>query len=591
MQLTQLILTHFRSFRGTTLSFTAPRILIAGRNGTGKTTVADAIRWVLTGVCRGTDGRGAGADVLIPQGQNEADITLHLDAIGTVRRRVTAKGGGSFAVEGFSGPSSSQEAALHHTLNVTREMLIAVLDSDRFLRLPHAEAKALLLKALNIRIPVGDTAYDLEELDQRYKQAFEDRKIAKRALSQIPAPQKPTSQLPSLEAIRAQLQTLRADLGQIRQSLGGTLAMKQNLGQDSERLERIIVAPLPADISGELENVRGQVGRMTIEPQAPSPKPGDPARLRFCRDTIDALGAHDPAKGCVLDGEVPCRTPSELFRGRIGALGAEASQLASLLTPAVAQPSPRESLLKQLRAMEQQHAARQAVLDTRQKAESRLAQINQDLGRLPDTKAQETQIQTLTGRIVTGEQMERLAIAHEQALDLYEKAVKDRKGYQADVERLETLVEQLGPNGARVPALAAAVNRFQAAVAPYLTPFGWTLTVQVEPWGIWLNERPVETFSRSEQYRIGVAIQLALTELAGIGFAIVDETDLLDVENRALFSGLLIHAPTTQVIVIGTRELGQPLPRGDGILAYRLGTVKDRTAVLEMAGAITVGVA
>ena len=579
MHLTQLILTHFRSFRGTTLSFTAPRILIAGRNGTGKTSVADAIRWVLTGVCRGTDGRGAGADVLIPHGQNEADVSLCVDGIGTVRRRVTAKGGGLFSVEGFSGPSSSQEAALHHTLKVTREMLIAVLDSDRFLKLPHAEAKALLLKALNIRIPVGDAAYDLEDLEQRYKQAFEDRKIAKRALGQIPAPQKPTSTLPSLEAIRAQLQTLRTDLGQIRQSLGGTLAMKQNLGQESERLERIIVAPLPADISGELEKVRDQVGRMAIETQVAPPKPGDPARLRFCRDTIDALGAHNPSNGCVLDGEVPCRTPSELFRGRIGALEAEASGL----TPAAptATVSPRESLLKQLRAMEQQHATRQAVLDTRQKAETRLAQIGQDLGRLPDTKAQEAQIQTLTGRIVAGEQMERQAIAHEQALGLYEKAAKDRKGYQVDVERLETLVEQLGPNGARVPALAAAVNRFQAAVAPYLTPFGWTLTVQVEPWGIWVNERPVETFSRSEQYRIGVAIQLTLTELTGIGFAIVDETDLLDIENRALFSGLLIHAPTTQVIVIGTRELGQPLPQGDSLIAYRLGVVKDRTAIVE----------
>ena len=86
MRLTNIELTNFRSFRGTTVSCAASRVVVAGRNGVGKTTVADAIRWVLIGSCRGTDARGAGAEHLIPQGESVADVSIGLDGIGRVTR-------------------------------------------------------------------------------------------------------------------------------------------------------------------------------------------------------------------------------------------------------------------------------------------------------------------------------------------------------------------------------------------------------------------------------------------------------------------------------------------------------------------------
>ena len=52
MKLTQIDLTSFRSFQGMGLSLAANRVLIGGLNGTGKTSIRDAIAWTLLG--RGT---------------------------------------------------------------------------------------------------------------------------------------------------------------------------------------------------------------------------------------------------------------------------------------------------------------------------------------------------------------------------------------------------------------------------------------------------------------------------------------------------------------------------------------------------------
>ena len=65
MKLTQVELTSFRSYAGVTLDLNAPRVLIAGLNGVGKSSLRDAIAFCLLGHCRGTDARGAGADILI----------------------------------------------------------------------------------------------------------------------------------------------------------------------------------------------------------------------------------------------------------------------------------------------------------------------------------------------------------------------------------------------------------------------------------------------------------------------------------------------------------------------------------------------
>ena len=74
----RLHLTAFRSFADAALTFTEIRTLIVGRNATGKSTIADAIAWCLTGRCRGLDGAGRGVSALIRSGSSTMRVAVDL---------------------------------------------------------------------------------------------------------------------------------------------------------------------------------------------------------------------------------------------------------------------------------------------------------------------------------------------------------------------------------------------------------------------------------------------------------------------------------------------------------------------------------
>jgi hypothetical protein len=138
-----------------------------------------------------------------------------------------------------------------------------------------------------------------------------------------------------------------------------------------------------------------------------------------------------------------------------------------------------------------------------------------------------------------------------------------------------------------VQALATALGPFQTTVNETLSGFGWTVTFQVDPWQVQVNGRAVDTYSRSEQHRIGIALQMAIAQMSGLGFAVVDELDMMTAGNRELMGRVLYNSKLDQVIVLSSREPETPLPdaiRIPGMIAIRLGSADGRSVVLEQVG-------
>lgn len=592
MKLSHLTLTSFRSFVGMELPLDAPRVLIAGLNGSGKTTVANAIRWALTGHCDGTDARGAGAEILIPDGAQRAEVGLALDGIGTLTRSYAEHGGGTFAVDAFTGTSQIQQQALYIKLNTTPEFLDAVLDTGIFLDLNHVAAKALVLSLLGVKVqPYGaeGPSWTLDELDQRYKQAFEERKVAKKVLAGMTVPPPPTGQMPSVQAIEDQLAKLRTSLGALREAVGSIAGRRKALEQERNRQSAQPEDGPPDDVSEKIAELQAKLTELEAAAvpavDAVAPAKGDPQRLTFLRSSVEMIQRHLPKNGCVLDREIPCKTAAAAFTDRLKVLTDELKALDPKPAAAQQAESPLTVARRQLRAFEQQQAERFAELARREEAARRVAAIEQELAGLAITATQDAEIQTLEGRITKGEQLLKDARAHWAAVEAAKTAAAARQAQEAEVARLEALVEELGPNGVRVQALADALGRFEAAVNPYIEPFGWRVSFKVEPWEVFVNGRPAESYSRSERYRIGIALQMGIAMLSGLKFAVIDEMDMLDVANRGLVTKMLLQAPLDQILILGTREAAQALPTVPGVLCYRLVKQGDRSDVAERTAA------
>ena len=604
MRIEKLSLSSFRSFHNIDLPTHAPRVLIAGVNGTGKTSIREALKWVLTGRCQGTDGKGAGVEVLTPFGMVLPVVEASVELAGIGRASRTAKAAvHSFAVSGFTGTLQTQQTALYAKLETTPAFLDAVLDTETFLRLHHAEAKALVLNLLNVQIALGDDpdspVYSLAELDQLYENAFEDRKLAKRLLVQNGMPPKPSEDArPSVAAVEDQLKKLQADLETLSQGIGESAGRRAILQRDQQILH---MPPIRRPAMGSYGSLEAVMDRRTeleerlaiLEERAndvvpAAPAPGQPVDVTFLKRREDALAAHKPSKGCVLDATVPCKTPKLEFTKAMRAIEAE------LATRPAAPPStesPLVAIRKEIANLTELEMAVAKWESDEALRQGKLAMVEKELAALPDTSAQEAQIATLKARIAKGEQLRRETQAHAQATVVYERAVAAREEQRAEVDRLELLVGTLGPNGVRVKALEQAIGKFSTHVNAYTDRFGWHLTFALDPWTVLANDRPVETYSRSEQFRIGIALQLAIAALSGLGFAVIDEFDMLSIENRSLVTQMVMQAPLDQVFVIGTREPGTPLPNTDAVLAYRLGTKDGRTVVIERSGSTSLGTA
>lgn len=587
MKITALDLTAFRSFQNLSISTDAPRVIIGGGNGTGKSSLRDAIRWTLTGKCSVTDGRGVGSELLQPVGADHVAAAVNIEHLGWVSRtRLTDGGQQTFSVEGLKGDASAQQQALFYKLQTQPEYLDAVLETEHFLRLDHADAKRLLLSLLDVKVTVGSVEYTLDELEAAYKGAYEDRKLAKAVLKTCHVPEKPVGDFPPVDQIEDLLGKLRGELTQAA-GTAGEIAGKRKAIETRIAAVKGLIKPVPDDegtdaVARLTEQVRALEAETDIAEAMPTvapakaPKKGDPQRVIWLRQTIEQIQDHQPTKGCVLARQVPCLTHRNKFLSEQKALQAELDTLQEP-EPAVEAPrqNPRLEELKAareaLKVAEAIESRVQAIVAHNATQTAQIASLEAELADLPEgTVGDSGVVATLQARIGKGELMLKHAREYWTRKVDYDKAVKTNETQAQEVDRLEALVEELGPKGARVQALADAVERFQAAVNAVTGLWGWTVTFSVDPWAVIVNGRKLQTYSESEQFRIGIAIQLAVAVVSGVGFAIIDRIDMLDAANRAKVGQMLTDAPVEQIFMLATREPNVELPPNDGErIAYR----------------------
>ncbi len=92
---------------------------------------------------------------------------------------------------------------------------------------------------------------------------------------------------------------------------------------------------------------------------------------------------------------------------------------------------------------------------------------------------------------------------------------------------------------------------------------------------------PLKQQSKSEQFRLGIAFQIAVAAVTGIRFTVIDSADILDKERRKMLTRLLLTSELDQAIVLATSEEAPPSTVPDGVKFLDLGEgLKPSEAVL-----------
>lgn len=583
MKIRTLTLQSFRSYEGVTLNTDAARVLVAGVNGAGKSSIQEAIRWLVTNRCAVTDLRGSGVEHLQPNGASIVHVSGVVDPIGKMER-TKQRGVLTLSVENVIGDPSVQQQAFLYKMDTTTDYLEASLTTEHFLRLHHADAKALVLKLLDVRVPYEGQEMTLDQIELRYQNAFQERKVMKAQARNTKMPDPvPPQEFPPIIAIDAQLAKLREELNARVQGVGVVEGKHQILQERLQRFEARVEHEDIDALTKALVDVENRIAELEAQHKNLSPlDPRDVAtKLHILTSLHDAIEAFKPRNGCALDEHIECPQKAIVFTKRKRDIETEIAGLPPVGTARAR--TPLDDARQEHRTLSERLEIAKAAAKENRERDAECEALRTEIASLVLlTPEQKADVEMLRVRIRNGEDLWRKASAYFNQVERTEEQTLRKRELDAKVEELERLCVVLGPSGVRLEALGKAISTFTERINRFTVPFGWTVTFALDPWGVLINDRPILTYSESEQFRIGIAVQLAIAELSGLSFAIVDRLDMLDVENRKKATEMIMASPVGQVIVLSTREPNQPLPQSQpGLLVYRLGKQNGRTVVLE----------
>ena len=595
MKITRIVLQNFRNYQDATMDL-GGRTLLLGPNGSGKSTVPDAILWCLTGRCRGVDGKGQGQKDLIRLGAESARVELDLGSWQTART-ISRNG---------SATSTMKTEQILGKLGTTEGMLAAVVYGQTFFDLHHADAKALLMNALNVQVPKADLpgvdlsgaeSAGLAELEGLYQAAFASRAAAKRHLAGLPQAIRPKvvdiKAAQSSEDLQADIQrhqdTMQA-LAKVKADADAALASQQAKADAAERAVNAVAQltgakaaheNMLAEDQGRLQNAKADVAAAEALPAEPVDQLA--IQARELEVLIEKLGSHDPDRGCVLSASIPCLTKGAEFAAQVAGLQGKVKSLGERMKAGQARHSAIVAATQAVKEAERSVAYDQAQLAD---AERKLAQAQ---AAQADTKALEKALPGLRKAAKKAAQDvvdHRLAmdktmaawqavVQHQGAQEAFEKAQQARQAAEAEVDRLEALVALLGPGGVRLQALEAALAVFNGQISEALAPFGFTLAISADPWEVIVDLGSgegvrFEMLSKGQRLFTGLAFQLALAKVSGLGFVVVDDVEAVVGQARRLLTGVVMTSDLEQILVAMAKPDEEPAPELPGLQVIRV---------------------
>jgi len=215
-------------------------------------------------------------------------------------------------------------------------------------------------------------------------------------------------------------------------------------------------------------------------------------------------------------------------------------------------------------------------LEGHRKAIARRAKLAEEQSKFggverPNVGDLESRMTILVERINKGERVLEKVQQIESAKDRWETHAREKSVLEARSSLLDKLAEFFGPTGTMMGQASARVGSFTEDLNRHLAAFGYTCNLAFYPFEICVGGSkdnhftlPLKYLSESEQFRFGVAFQIALAIVTGLRLVVIDRADVLDKERRKMLTSLLLNSKLDQAIVLATSEEAPPsvVPQG-----------------------------
>lgn len=581
MKIETLRLKNWKSHEDTSLQFGAVN-LIRGPNNAGKSSVGEAIEFLLTGRCALTGEAGQGGDVVVRVGAKEATIQAQIagnPALTIMRTRNHAGGQVTLTHSGRSYAGRQVEDMLARR-GWSKDILSAALRVNRFAWLDSNEQKELLadlLKPDSEAIPkeiadimralaseilpvwsgyIGTGTIDLQGARLVEKDAISARASCTGALKQLGDPEAPPEKLanaPSADHVIGKLNKLRSEQSKL---LAEKARLEESWANASRRWREL--PELIAKVKAQILDSKSEADHMKVVENEPQARKAEEELAGIHA----VLAEYQRQLAEVPEGSNKCPTcgaeaDTDALRKRIGESAKSAkSRIPGLQLVASTGTSARES--ERILRAHREATVSLGKLEAEQKAAAPADPTQ--------IKPLEKQIAELEERIIKGQQILNQASAYEQKANAYQEAVVRRKRLEDGRAAADTLAKWMGPSGVQAKMSAGKLGPFLEAINGTLEKFGYHCKLEMEPFDIRVSRLATEqslelgSLSESEKWRFSLAFQAAIAKVTGLNLIVCDGADILVGPNRGALLKAVVGAGIEQVFILASVDRQAQLP-------------------------------
>lgn len=576
MKITNIAITNMLGISAANIAVNKPVLMLAGANGAGKSSIAEAIKHALVAECD---------RVAL---KKEFNKLLHNGA--DAGHAIIGTSLGDYAVLLPEGKQTGAEGLPFG--------LEYCLSPARFAALTAAEKRAFLFKLMGVKVTSqaiiaklasrGISAADIDEISPHLASGFEaahkeaqskarDAKAAWRAITgeTYGAVKASDWTAPAVEVdgallaeTSAQIEAADGIIAELNGQLGALNEQAKNVAQvnaDMHKREEKLAAL--REHAGKFARIQDKLNRDSDDLAVWEAK---------VADTEAAAGIAQPeplacphCAGLVLAGK-----SGKLEAYEPHAHDAEAAAKLPEYTKA------RDLLRSAVANGQRDLAAAENAARTIDELEKEPAQevVSADAITI---KISEVKTELATAKAKRQEVADQLA--HFQQVERESKAAAQKttqaKMHHDDVLAWDLMADQLAPGGIPAEFLSEALAPFNTVVEDYYQIAQWPRVSIDENMELWVGGRPYALRSESERWRADTLLALAIAKISGAKVVVLDRFDVLDLQGRAdalyLLDELAESGDVETAIVLGTlKALPAQLPANVQAAWVEAGAVK-----------------